>query len=116
MYAESRAPAASTSSTAPAEAWSPDETNTTAPTYAAPKVAHASECQAADPARAAAIGPYQPSQAARRAAARRVPMPMTRTSLPGDALVAVVNRWRARRPDGAPRSCADRSTAGRHVE
>ena len=43
-------------------------------------------------------------------------MPVTRTSLPGGAVVAVVNRWRARRLVCAARSCAARSTAGRHVE
>ena len=47
---------------------------------------------------------------------RRLAMPVTRTSLPGVAVVAVVNRWRARRLNGAPRSCAARSTAGLHVE
>ena len=39
-------------------------------------------------------------------------MPVTRTSLPGGAVVAIVNRWRARRLDCAPRSWAARSTAG----
>ena len=43
-------------------------------------------------------------------------MPSTRTSLPGGAVVAVVKRWRASRADCAPRSCATRSTPGRHVE
>ena len=43
-------------------------------------------------------------------------MPVTRTSLPGGAVVAMVKRWRARRLDCAARSCAARSTAGRHVD
>ena len=44
-------------------------------------------------------------------------MPVTRTSLPGGAVVAVVNRWRASRAVGcaAPPRRA-RSTAGRHVD
>ena len=40
-------------------------------------------------------------------------MPVTRTSLPGGAVVAVTNRWRARRIEEAPRSWTPRSTAGR---
>ena len=43
-------------------------------------------------------------------------MPVTRTSLPGGAVVAVVNRCEARRFDGAPRSSARRSTAGRQLD
>ena len=43
-------------------------------------------------------------------------MPVTRTSLPGGAVVAMVNRWRASRFAGAPRSSALRSTPGRHVD
>ena len=43
-------------------------------------------------------------------------MPVTRTSLPAVAVVAMSNRWRARRLACAPRSYALRSTAGRHVE
>ena len=43
-------------------------------------------------------------------------MPVTRTSLPGGAVVAVVNRCRASRCDCAPCSCAARSTAGRQVD
>ena len=43
-------------------------------------------------------------------------MPVTRTSLPGGAVVAVTNRCRASRFAGAPRSWAARSTPGRHVE
>ena len=43
-------------------------------------------------------------------------MPVTRTSLPGAAVVATSNRWRARRLAGAPRSYALRSTPGRHVD
>ena len=82
----------------------------------APKTAHASACHSAEPQRAAATGPYQRSHAARRSATRRSPMPVTRTSLPGGAVVAIVNRCRASRLAGAPRSCAARSTAGRHVD
>jgi len=41
MYADSREPAASTSSTSPAGAARPDDTKTTAPPYAQPKIAHA---------------------------------------------------------------------------
>ena len=43
-------------------------------------------------------------------------MPVTRTSFPGVAVVAVVKRWRANRLNGTPHSWAARSTAGRHVE
>ena len=43
-------------------------------------------------------------------------MPVTRTSLPGGAVVARSNRCRASRLAGAPRSSAARSTPGRHVE
>ena len=43
-------------------------------------------------------------------------MPSTRTSFPAAAVVAMVKRWRLNRPDAAPRSCAARSTPGRHVE
>ena len=44
------------------------------------------------------------------------PMPVTRTSLPGGAVVAVVKRCRASRLAGAPRSSAARSTPGRQAE
>src|SRR5580658_1952112 len=116
MYAERRAPAASTSSTWLAGAPRPYETNTTAPTYAHPNMAHASVYHKADPHRVAATGPYQRSHAARRWAIRRSPMPVTRTSFPGGAVVAMVNRWRASRLDCAPRSCADLSDSGRQVD
>src|SRR4029077_11460666 len=92
MYADSRAPAASTSSTALAGAPRPDDTNTTAPTYAKPNIAHARACQNAEPHRAAATGPYQRSQAARRSVTRSSPMPVTRTSFPGGAVVAILNK------------------------
>ncbi len=57
-----------------------------------PKIAHANACHSAEPQRAAATGPYQRSHAARRSVIRRSPMPVTRTSLPGGAVVAMVNR------------------------
>src|SRR5260370_16948537 len=82
MYADNRAPAASTSSTALAGAPRPDDTNTIAPTYAKPKIAQASACHNADPHRVVATGPYQRSHAARRSVTRRSPMPVTRTSFP----------------------------------
>src|SRR5712692_8835111 len=116
MYADNRAPAASTNSTALAGAARPDDTNTTAPTYAKPNIAHASACHNAEPHRAVATDPYQRSHAARRSVTRRSPMPVTRTSFPGGAVVAMVNRCRASRLACAPRSCADLSTAGRHVD
>ena len=115
MYADSREPAASTSSTSPAPAWITRAANATAPTNPAPKIAHAIVCHTALSRRAAAMGPYPRSQAARRMAVRRSPMPVTRTSLPGGAVVAVTNRCRASRYDGAARSWAARSTPGRHV-
>ena len=87
-YADRREPAASTSSTSPGGAPSPDETKTTAPTYATPNTAQASVCQTAESQRAAETSPYQRSQAARWSATRRSPMPVTRTSLPGAAVVA----------------------------
>ena len=43
-------------------------------------------------------------------------MPVTRTSLPGGAVVATVKRCRASRLACAARSCATRSTVGRHVD
>ena len=43
-------------------------------------------------------------------------MPVTRTSFPGGAVVATVKRCCDSRLACAPRSCAARSTAGRHVE
>src|SRR5213592_272715 len=116
MYAERREPAASTSSTSPGGAASTDATNTTAPTYAAPKIAHASVCHTALRRRARATGPYQRSHAARRCVTRRAPMRVTRTSLPGGAVVATSNRCRARRLADAPRSSATRSTPGRQVD
>ena len=71
-----------------------------------PKIAQARVCHAAEPARAAAIGAYPSSQACRRSRISRFPMPTTRTSLPGGAVVAVSNRCRARRVNGAARSWA----------
>ena len=94
----------------------PATTNATAPTNPAPKTAHATVCHTALPHRASATGPYQRSHAARRSAISRSPIPATRTSLPGAAVVAVTNRWRASRFAGAPRSSAARSTPGRHAE
>src|ERR1700674_2190962 len=92
IYADSRAPAASTRSTALAGARRPDDTNTTAPTYAKPKTAHASACHSAEPHRAAATGPYQHSHAHRRSVIRRSPIPVTRTSFPDGAVVAMLIR------------------------
>ena len=43
-------------------------------------------------------------------------MPVTRTSLPGAAVVAMVNRWRASRLRLRAPLLRRRSTAGRHVE
>ncbi len=43
-------------------------------------------------------------------------MQVTRTSLPGGAVVATSKRWRERRLAHAPRSSALRSTSGRQVE
>ena len=114
MYADSRDPAASTRITLPAVAET--DTNTTAATYAAPKMIHASVCHMALVARAAATGLYHCSHAARRSPTSLAPIPVTRTSLPGEAVVATSNRCRARRVADAPRSSAARSTAGRHVE
>ena len=56
------------------------------------------------PQRARAIGLYQRSQAARRSPPSRSPMPSTRTSLPGAAVVARSNRCSERRWSCAPRS------------
>src|SRR5579862_4158162 len=93
-----------------------NDTNTTAPTYAAPNTAHPIVYHAAEPHRTAAMGPYQRSHVVRRSRAIRSPMPITRTSFAAAAVVASVKRWRARRLACAPRSCAARSTAGRHVD
>ena len=59
---------------------------------------------------------YQRSHASRLWVMSRSPMPVTRTSLPGGAVVAVKKRCFAKRSAGAPRSWALRSTPGRHVE
>src|SRR5687767_12157838 len=116
MYADNRDPAANTNNTSVAGASIPDEANTIAPTYAPANNAHAAACQAADPIRAATTNRYQRSHALRRSLSSRGPIPVTRTSLPGDAVVARVNRCRASRLCGAPRSYARRSTPGRHDE
>ena len=68
------------------------------------------------PSRAAATGPYQRSHAARRSVTRRSPMPVTRTSFPGGAVVAMVNRCRASRLALRPallRDPLDRGPPGR---
>src|SRR5690242_11193662 len=88
----------------------------TAPTYAQPNVAQASVCHQAVAQRVADTGSCQRSQADRLWFHRRWPMPVTRTSLPGLAVVAVVKRWRASRLNEATRSWAVRSTAGRQME
>src|SRR5438105_7842077 len=93
-----------------------EETKTTAPTNAAPKTAQASVCQAAVAQRVAAMGSYHRSQASRRWRTSWGPIPVTLTSLPGGAVVAVRKRWRASRSWRAPRSWTARSTAGRHDE
>ena len=115
-YADSRAPAARTSRTLPAEACSPEATNTIAPTYPAPNTAQARVCHPALPHRARDTSAYQRSQAVRRWPTSRSPMPVSRTSLPGAAVVAVTNRCRASRLPAAPRSSAVRSTAGRQLD
>src|SRR5207237_909997 len=81
-------------------------TKTIAPTKPAPKAAHASVFHRAVPQRALAMGANQRSQAARRSVARRPPIPVTRTSLPGGAVVAVTNRWRHSRFAGQARASA----------
>src|SRR5262245_8767920 len=116
MYAESREPAASTSSTLPAGASSPDETNTIAPTYAAPKNAQASVCHIAEGQATAAIGRCTKYNASGRSDTSDGPSPGTRTSLPGGAVVASVNRCRARRFGCADFSITTRSTPGRHAD
>ena len=63
-----------------------------------------------------ATGPYQASQLARRCSTSRGPIRVTRTSLAGAAVVAVVKRCEASRFDGAPASSARRSTPGRQLE
>src|SRR5450755_4942518 len=86
-YCESRLPATSTRITEPGDAFSPDATNTIAPTYAAPKRLHARVCHSALVHRASATGPYHPSHADRRWSTSPGPTPVTRTSLPGGAVV-----------------------------
>ena len=118
MYADSREPAASTSSTSPGGAPSADDTNTIAPTYASaedrPGRARATP---RSPSARAATGPYQRSHAARRSSTRRSPMPRDAHLLAGRrggggheevARQAVAC--------GAPRSSAARSTPGRQVD
>ena len=67
----------------------------------APKTAQASVCHTALPQRARGHRAV-PALPRRRGAAatRRGPMPVTRTSLPGGAVVAAMNRWRASRSAG----------------
>src|SRR5262249_50719293 len=81
-----------------------------------PNTAQASECHAAVTHRARDTPAYQASQALRRPAISLEPTPVTRTSLPGAAVVAVVNRCRASRFDEARLSHAMRSTAGLQVD
>ena len=66
--------------------------------------------------RVAASGLYHCSHAARRSVTSRGPIPVTRTSLAGGAVVAVAKRWRANRSWCAPASRAARSTPGRHED
>ena len=99
----------------PSVASSPSATNTIAPTYAAPKTVHASVCQTAlhPPRRGDRLVPLLPCRAPLRRRASD-PTPVTRTSLPGGAVVPSTNRCRASRLCGAPRSSAARSMPGRH--
>ena len=100
----------------PGEAEMPQVTNTMAPIYPAANIAQPDVCQAALVHRARATGPYHRSHALRRRSISQRPILVSRTSLPGDAVVAMSNRCRASRFDDAPRSSACRSTAGRQVE
>ena len=82
-------PAASTSSTSPGGRPARDETKTIAPTYAPPKTAQASVCHSRRcPARRRHGSDTSAPRPRRRCATRRSPMPVTRTSLPGGAVVA----------------------------
>src|SRR5262245_22448540 len=116
MSADRRAPAASTSNTLPLDDRNPIVTKTTAPMYAPPNTAQASECHAAVAHRACETPAYQSSQAFRRPAISLEPTPVTRTSLPGAAVVAVVNRCRPSRVDEARLPHATRSTVGLRVD
>jgi hypothetical protein len=113
---DSWAPAASTSSTSPGGAEMPAVTKTTAPTYPIPKMAQPAACHHAETQRVRPIGRNQRSAALRRSRISRSPIPVTRTSLPGGAVVAVTNRCRPSRACTAPSSWTRRSTAGRHDE
>ncbi len=63
-----------------------------AATNPAPKIAQASACQPADAHRAAAIFAFPNSHVRRRSVIRRSAIPVTRTSFPGEAVVATSNR------------------------
>ena len=117
MYADSREPAASTSSTLPGVAWSTERDER----HGADKPGAEDRPRQRVPHRHSPNAPRPPAHTSvptprRRSATRRSPMPVTRTSLPGGAVVAVTNRWRASRFAGALRSSAARSTPGRHVD
>src|SRR5450432_3062977 len=94
----------------------PYETKITAPMYPRPKKAQASACHIAEPALARATGPYHKSHAALRCQTSCGPIPVTRTSFPGGAVVATVKRCRESRLLCNPRSCAFFSTSGLHVD
>ena len=103
----------SSSSTSPALPSRVTATNQTASAKPTPNTAHDSPFHAAVTQRARETGRYQRSHAVRRSRTRAGPIPVTRTSLPGPAVVAVVNRWTASRWWTAARSSASRSAAGR---
>ncbi len=92
----------------------PVATNTTAATYESPKTAQPAISQTAVPQRARETGPNHRRCSARRCATRDGPIPVTRTSLPAAAVVAVANRCVERRRCWAVASSTRRSTAGRH--
>src|SRR5438132_1041542 len=80
-------PGGSPSNTSPGGACSPDATNTPAPAQPSPNTAHASVCHGALLQRVFDTSAYHRSHAPRRPTTSRSPMPVTRTSLPGGAVV-----------------------------
>src|SRR3954447_13919781 len=102
--------------TSPTEPWRYDATNTIAPTNPTPKISHESDCHNAVVHRAAATGRYQSSAAALRCAVSLGPVPLTRTSFAGGAVVPSTKRLRGSLILDATLSSTSRSTAGRWVE
>ena len=110
---EPSSPAASTSRTSLGGRVQPDRRRTRQRRHTPARRPPTRACATAPmPHRERATGRYQRSQASRRSAQGVRPMPVTRTSFPGGAVVADREQMTRQPLDCAPRSCAARSTAG----